>query len=212
MTTIERRIVNRKDIYYWKCDRPSAFYALEGTQKKKSNITEEQLHSLLKGHFGNNNFTFRPAGGQGNHLTYLVSYQYDTCFLRIEDGPECDSYIGIESKVMDLVRATDVATPKIYAVDSSRSNYPFAYQLMEFIGYPDLNSIDKNGQLEPLSLGSVIGENIARWQSINPIGFGLFNPESQKEGEPLLGLHNNYPDYFLLNWDRHLDFLTIKVY
>ena len=207
---MRNEITNRKDIYYWKCDRPSAFYALEGTQEEKSSITEELLYSLLKGHFGNNNFTFRPAGGQGNHLTYLVSYSGDTYFLRIEDGPECDNYIGVESKVMDLVRATGVPTPQIFAVDSSRSSYPFAYQLMEFIDYPDLNSIDKTGELNPFLLGTIIGENIARWQSIKPSGFGLFKPESQEEKKPLQGLHNCYLDYFFLNWNRHLDFLMSK--
>lgn len=206
----KNKMVNRKNIYYWKCDRPSAFYALEGKQEEKSNITENLLHSLLSDYFGDDGFNFRPAGGQGNHLTYIVSCKNIDYFLRIEDGPECDNYIGIESKVMDMVRACEVPTPKIFTVDSSRTCYPFAYQLMEFIDYPDLNSIDKKGLLDPLSLGEIIGENIARWQIIKPAGFGLFNPEFQKAGEPLYGLHENYPDYFLLNLDRHLDFLTLS--
>lgn len=201
---------NRKSIYYWKCDRTSAFYALEGPREEKSNIMDELLCSLLGKYFGNNSFTFRPAGGQGNHLTYLVLHKGITYFLRIEDGPEGDNYIGIESRVMDMVRACGVPTPRIFAVDASRSHYPFAYQLMEFIGSPDLNTLDKQGKLDAVLLGGAIGESIARWQTICPSGFGLFDPGPEREQGTLCGLNNSYPGYFFLNWQRHLDFLTSK--
>ena len=204
-------MINRKSIYYWKCDRPKAFYALnEKSQDNGVSISESDIFGLLYRHFGNNEFSFRPAGGQGNHLTYLVLHQKNNYFLRIEDGPEGDNYMGIEARVMDEVRASGVKTPRIFAVDSSRKNFPFAYQIMEFLDYPDLNSIDKKGKIDLLSVGMQIGENIARWQTIKPGGFGPFDPACLEKENRLQGLHGRYQDYFLLNWDRHLDFLESR--
>ena len=204
-------MINRKSIYYWKCDRPYAFYALDksGHKKEPSNL-EDSICALLHRHFGSKEFSFRPAGGQGNHLTYLVSHKRDTYFLRIEDGPEGDNYMGIEARVIDDVRTSGVKTPKIFAVDSSRKKVPFAYQIMEFLDYPDLNSIDKKGILDLVSVGVQIGENIARWQSIKTSGFGPFDPVILEKESRLQGLHDKYGGYFLLNWDRHLDFLESR--
>ena len=145
---------NRKSIYYWKCDRPYAFYALdESGQKKVSSNLEDTISTLLHRHFGSKEFSFRPAGGQGNHITYMVYSEEKPFFLRIEDGPEGDNYMWIEARVMDEVRACGVKTPKIFEVDSSRKNFPFAYQIMEFLDYPDLNSIDKKGKKEKQKKG-----------------------------------------------------------
>lgn len=202
---------NRKSIYYWKCDRPNAFYALsENGQKKEPSNLEDTISALLHRHFGSKEFSFRSAGGQGNHITYLVFSEGKTFFLRIEDGPEGDNYMGIEARVMDEVRACGVKTPKIFEVDSSRKNFPFAYQIMEFLDYPDLNLIDKKGKLDLRSVGVQIGENIARWQTVKPQGFGPFDPQTLLSESNLKGLHLKYQDYFLLNWDCHLDFLVTR--
>jgi fructosamine-3-kinase len=201
-------LTNRKNIYYWKCDRPNAFYALQDMSYKKNIlIPENLLYSLLSHHFESTEFSFRLAGGQGNHITYLVSFKGITYFLRIEDGPEGDDYMEIEAKILDEVRTLGVRTPLIFAVDSSREMVPFAYQIMEYMDYPDLNSLYKNGDLNMLEIARIIGENIASWQTIQCPGFGLFDPKILREKQQLKGLHNVYQDYYLLNWDTHLNFL-----
>jgi len=204
---------NRLGIYYWKCDRPNTFYALtEKPQESKSRVSDDLLIHLLSGRFGNNEFTFRSAGGQGNHITYLIYYKNDTFFLRIEDGPEGDNYMGIEAKVMDEVRAAGVKTPKIFEVDVSRQKVPFAYQIMELIDYSNMNSLEKKGELNLLTVGEQIGENVARWQTVIPKGFGPFDPACLAKENRLQGLYGRYQDYFLLNWNRHLNFLVDKLF
>jgi len=203
-------MLDRKSIYYWKCDRPNAFYALsESGQKKGPSNLEGIIPALLQRYFGSKEFSFRLAGGQGNHITCLVFSEGETFFLRIEDGPEGDNYMGIEARVMDEVRACGIKTPKIFEVDSTRNVAPFAYQIMEFLDYPDLNSINKKGGLDLLSVGVQIGENIARWQTVKPQGFGPFDPHALLS-DNLKGLHLKYQNYFLLNWDCHLDFLVAR--
>ena len=168
---------------------------------------EISVKALLSRIFGASSCSFRNAGGQGNHITYLVEIRGLTYFLRMEDGPEEDSYMEIEAKVLDLVRDSGVPTPIVYAVDATRREYPFSYQLMQFIDYPDLNSLYKKEPFEINQLGVQIGYHIALWQKIQPEGFGFFDPQKLSENSFLAGLHSTYRDYFLLNWERHLDFL-----
>jgi fructosamine-3-kinase len=201
---------NRIAIHYWKCDRPSAFYTLTNERLTTSDslAIEKSLRQQLESRFGNNSFSLRKAGGQGNHITYLAEYEKETYFLRLENGPEGDDYMEIEAKVLDMVRQAGVPTPKVYAVDATRSEVTFSYQVLEFSNYSDLNKIYKEGSLDLVSMAESIGKNIARWQSIRPSGFGPFDPGLLREYGELEGLHKTYPDYYFLNWDKHLDFLV----
>jgi hypothetical protein len=125
-------LTNRKNIYYWKCDRPSAFYALQGISfKKDSPISENSLVSLLSRYFGSNEFSFRPVGGQGNHITCLVVNKGNAYFLHVENGTEGDDYMEIEAKILDEMRTLGILTPKIFTVDASLKVVPFAYQIKD---------------------------------------------------------------------------------
>ncbi|MCE6990504.1 aminoglycoside phosphotransferase family protein [Dyadobacter sp. CY323] len=201
---------NRIAIHYWKCDRPSAFYTLTNERLTDSDslAIEKSLKHQLEKRFGIRSFSLRKAGGQGNHITYLAEYENDTYFLRLENGPEGDDYMEIEAKVLDLVRQAGVPTPKVYAVDATRSEVTFSYQMLEFSNYPDLNKIYKDGNLDLVRIAETIGENIAKWQSITPAGFGPFNPGLLRQYDELKGLHKTYPDYYFLNWNKHLNFLV----
>lgn len=201
---------NRKAIHYWKCDRPSAFYTLTNDRLTTSDsfLIEKSLMQQLEKWFGNKPFSLRKAGGQGNHITYLAEYGTETYFLRLENGPEGDDYMEIEARVLDLVRETGVPTPKVYAVDATRSEVTFSYQMLEFCNYPDLNKLHKEGNLDLVGLAEHIGGNIAKWQSITPGGFGPFDPGLLRDGSQLRGLHKTYPDYYFLNWEKHLNFLV----
>jgi Ser/Thr protein kinase RdoA (MazF antagonist) len=154
--------------------------------------------------------TIRPAAGQGNHLTYLACTQDATYFVRIEDGPEQDDYMEIEARALNEVRNQGVPAPRVLLVDSSRTEHPFAYQVLEFLDYPDLNRLYKENRLSLGSVARQIGENLARWQFIRPRGFGPFDPEALRTGDELVGLHPSYDGYFRLNWEKHLDLLTTR--
>ena len=54
-------------------------------------------------------------------------------FVRVEDGPERDDYIEVESRVLADVRALGIPAPRVFAVDASRQRVPFAWQVMECI-------------------------------------------------------------------------------
>ena len=190
----------RSAIYYWKCDRPAAFH---GTSETRPALDAELLVAL-RAHFPGEDIALTPAGGQGNHVTFRTRIAGEEAFVRVEDGPERDDYLDVESRVLDAVRALGVPTPRVLAVDASRARVPFAWQVLESIPHPDLNALHKRGELDLATVAHAIGAAIARWQSITPPGFGPFDSALPR----LEGYHASYADYFHLHLDRHLRFLA----
>jgi len=193
--------MSRRDIYYWKCDRPAAFH---GTQDKRQPTTpiEQQLVETLKQRVGSD-IQLAPSGSQGNHLTWNALVDGQPMFLRVEDGPEADAHLEVESGIMRAVAAAGVRVPRIHAVDASRSEVPLAWQLMERIPFPDLNQWFKSGELAVDQVAHEIGAAVARWQSITFSGFGPLEADGQAFG----GVHCSYESYFHTRLDHHLRFL-----
>lgn len=201
---------NRKSIYYWKCDRPSAFGTLntDGISDDDILSIRQSLMQLLTRHFNSPDFNLLPGGGQGNHLTFKAESKAGTYFIKVENGPEHDNYMEVEAHVLDLVRETGVPTPEVYKVDSSRKEVPYSYQFLQYFNDSDLNRLNKTGNINLIHIAREIGRNIARWQSVQPKGFGPFDPEVLKKTGILKGFHDSYTSYFHLNLDKHLLFLT----
>jgi aminoglycoside phosphotransferase (APT) family kinase protein len=195
----------RRGIYYWKCDRPAAFH---GTGEKRDEADVEalllaELHRQRPGQ----RITLRPHASQGNHLTWHLELNDAKLFVRVENGPEHDDYFEAELKVLMEVRALGLPVPKVHAVDARRVMVPFAWQVLDRIDCPDLNHWHNLGRLNLGDAAEKIGAAVARWQEIQPDGFGPFDTEALSYKQRLIGLHPSYSDYFLLNLDRHLTFL-----
>lgn len=199
----------RDSVYYWKCDRAYAFHSLLGHEDEASAIAAS-LRLVLDDYFQGGPYTLKPAGGQGNHITYLVSHRSRTFFLRLENGPEKDDYMEVESRLLDEVRAAGVPTPGVFHVDTTRSRVPYAWQLLEFMDVRDLNHFHKVGTLDQSRVFTRIGADIARWQSVRPSAYGPMMTSHLREQNSLRGLHPHYRDYFFLNWEKHLHFLVSK--
>lgn len=201
-------MITRQTIYYWKCDRESAFSG-ENKDKSEQEIFEIEysIHKILMGYFGDDTATIKTTNSQGNHFIYLVNHKNKKYFFRLENGSEGDNYMEVEANVLKRIKSIGIPAPIIYDVDSSRTKVPFSYQIMEFINYPDLNSIQKKTNLNINVIAEKLGEYMAKWQSITFDGYGPFNVRTLKTTGDLRGLHKNYKDYFLLNFDKHLHFL-----
>lgn len=202
---------DRRDIYYWKCDRP--FAQQELTQRRPPENSEEiaqVLDGLINRESSTGPYRVFPGGGQGNHLTYLAVNSHKKLFLRLENGPEGDDYMEIETRVIREVEALGIPVPAVYRVDVTRTEVPFAYQVLEFMDYPDLNQLHKEGNIHLGELARKIGQHVAQWQTLQPQGYGPFDVQAFRQHGRLEGFHRTYRDYFLLNWERHMDFLVEK--
>ena len=65
------KLNRRKNIYYWKSDRPYVDGNVQGLDKSNRGELEKMLREYLIIHFKKDLVGLRPAGGQGNHITYL---------------------------------------------------------------------------------------------------------------------------------------------
>jgi aminoglycoside phosphotransferase (APT) family kinase protein len=196
----------RSSIYYWKCDRPAAFHGTDGSARHAAYA--ERLATVLQARFPGQPLALRPAASQGNHITWRAKVAGMEAFVRVEDGPEHDDYIEVESRVLADVRALGVPAPRVLGVDASRRHVPFAWQVLEHIACPDLNQLYKAGRLALAQMAHPIGAAVARWQSLQPRGFGPFTSDVLRRQNRLEGFHPRYAAYFFLHLDRHLHFLV----
>lgn len=193
----------RDAIYYWKCDRPAALHGVSAQPNPASELLLPRLESLLREIFGES-VQLRMAGGKGNHLTYLLERSGTTYFVRVEDGPEGDGHLDVESRVLGEVAKAGVPVPRVLFSDASRRRAPFAVQVIEYFDCPDLNHFHREGRLPLVKMAAEIGRAVARWQTVRVNGFGPFNSES---GGQLIGYHRTYATYFRLHLERHLSLL-----
>ena len=194
--------MSRRDIYYWKCDRPAAFHGTQTRGAADADI-EQQLREALRQQFGTQAVTLSAGVGQGNHLTWNAEVNDQAMFIRVENGPEKDGHLAVESALMERVRAAGVSTPRVYAYDATRSRVSFAWQALERISAPDLNHWFKKGLLDVPRVALDIGTAVAQWQTITLLGFGILD-------ESVCGYHATYADYFHLRLDQQLHFLVAR--
>lgn len=172
--------MSRRDIYYWKCDRPAAFHGTQTRGDADAEI-EQQLRDALREHFDANAVLLSAGAGQGNHLTWNAEVDGQTMFVRVENGPEKDGHLAVESAVLDRVRSASVPTPQVFGCDATRHRVPFAWQALERIAAPDLNHWSKLGTLDVARIAFDIGVAVAKWQSVTFEGFGILEWSAQPE-------------------------------
>lgn len=197
----------RSASYYWKCDRPAAFHGTHVRNRDDTRVVAGLLDAL-KAQWPDQALQLQPAASQGNHLTFRATIGDKDSFIRVEDGPEKDDFLEVESEILRRVRTCGVPAPEVYAVDASRGRVPFAWQALENIKCPDLNKHFKEGTLDFPAIAMQIGQAMATWQGITPPGFGPMNPAKLRESGRLEGFHTTYAAYFHLHLDRHLAFLA----
>lgn len=196
--------MTRKHIHYWKCDRPAAFHGTDIRRENSADL-EAQLSKALASHFEVSQVTLEPGIGQGNHLTWKTEIDGVPMFLRVENGPEMDHHLAVESAILDHVRESGVRTPVVHGCDASRERVPFAWQALEYIADPDLNHWQKQGRLNTDAIAFDVGAAVATWQGVQLPGFGV--PD-----ENLHGYHADYLSYFHLNLERHLSYLVERAF
>ncbi len=201
------RSQDRTSIYYWKCDRAAAFHGTETLCPHAPGL-ERQLRAALARRFPHAALELTPADGQGNHRTFRLRLDELEAFVRTEDGPEGDNYFDVETVVTAELRRLGLPVPQVLACDCSRTDAPFAWQVLEYVPFPDLNQHHKQGALALEPLAERIGEAVARWQEAPVSGYGPFSAEAARATGRLVGLQPSYSHYLFLNLDKHLTFLT----
>lgn len=192
----------RNAIYYWKCDRPAA---LHGVRRSAEECIGEPdgLRELLRARFGGP-CELEAGGGQGNHRTFRFQQNDHRYFVRVEDGPEGDVNLSVESRLLEELAQAGVPAPQVWFTDVSRARVCGAVQVIEFLEWADLGALHRAGRLAFSAVARQIGRAVATWQGVPVQGFGPFQPAILQESGRLQGWHDSYRGYFHLNLDNHL--------
>jgi len=194
----------RQDIYYWKCDRPTSFHGLRTGAEEQSADLRPALAELLSPRFGDC-LELTPLSNAGNHRTFRLKHRAGLGFVRVEDGPEADRHLEIETRIIEAVGRTGVPVSKVLFTDASRAKHPFAVQVLDYLGVPSLHSFHLKEGLNLPVIARQIGRSVAQWQAVPVVDFGHFRHSSDAV---LRGTHAGYETYFTLNLERHLSVLT----
>ena len=199
--------MSRASIHYWKCDRASAF---QDRPRRSREAIEALLLTAIRTRLDDRSARLEPFSSQGNHLAWLARHAAGErlSFVRVEDGPERDDYIEVESHLLEAVRSECAPTPGAVAWDTTRQVVPFAWQIIDYVDRPSLQDWHKRGELDLDAIAWQIGRAIADIQRIAVAGFGPFRTDALRAAGSLRGYHASYADYFFLNLDAHLDILT----
>ena len=208
-------VIDRENIYYWKCDRENAFHGSRELGKRDASKVLREVEDYL-GEALKTAVSLRPSSAPGNHLTAIARIGKEEWFARIEDGPEQDPYMEVESRLLRDLADLDIPTPAVRFCDASRQHIPYAIQVLENIPHPTLNDCVKANETSPLHFAQEIGASVARWQEIDPGGYGPMRVSTLRDENRFEGCHRRYPDYFHLHLDDHLcrlvegDFLSLE--
>jgi len=202
--------MDRKDIYYWKCDRAAAFHGTSDYEHDQTALMAS-LERTLGARFGTDVSGLAVSCGQGNHRTFAAKLAGRDVFIRTEDGVERDDYLAVEAAVTRRVAACGVPVPETIAFDCSRS-CGFAWQIIPLLPFRDLNAFVKDGTIVWDGIAATIGAAVARWQEVTADGFGPFSAETALASGNLRALHPTYEAYYRLNLQRHLSFLCSNAF
>lgn len=198
----------RTDIYYWKCDNPTPVEQKRTYNDKYSATDLTGLASeIASAEYGTAPERVEPAGGQGNHYTYLLHYPDRTLFFRSDDGVAEDDYMEAENAVMKLVRKHGVPVPHVFASDASKGRFPVRYQILELVQGKSLNTFYDAGTLDIDAAAAKLGACMAKMHEIKLDGFGFLNTDTLRRSGEMIGLDTTNSAYFHKRLEAHLKYL-----
>ncbi len=200
----------RSDIFYWKCDSglsPEAKKRIYFQEKYDSPEWNASAYRIAEHFSGGTPESFQPLRADGNHLTYRFSASGKWYLLRLDPGGVEDDYMLAESTVMRLLHARGFPVPNVMETDISLREFPFRWQIMEFVNHPCLNTFAKDGTLEMLPIARQSGTFLAKLHMLRFPGFGFLNTDELQASGNLQGLDETCIDYFRKRLDIHLEYL-----
>lgn len=200
----------RHDIFYWKCDSNISFEnkrTLFFEDKYDKPGAREAFREIAGSFLGHAPESLRELRAAGNHLTYEISDSGKTWLLRADDGIGDDDYLFAESAVMNLLNERGMPVPRVYETDISKKKYPFRWQIMEFVRYPNLNKFYKAGTLDASAIAEQSGKFLAELHSVRLDGFGFLNTDTLQKDGSFEGIDCSCADYFNKRLESHLAYL-----
>ncbi len=170
---------------------------------------EPVVRDVFQHYYGSDPAEVKNNGGAGNHYTYIVTLEGgEKFFFRADDGKGNDDYMEAESAVMTAVREAGIPCPRIHHVDTSLTEFPVRWQIMDLVAGRGLDEFHRNSTLAIPEVGRQLGGYMARLHQLRYPGFGFINTEALRGTGEIQGLDAAHSSYFFKRLDDHLRFLV----
>lgn len=216
LVEINKRIVDRTDLFYWQSERKiTEQEAAEIWKDRHAKINNNDLLKVVNNALVGEkcvsidevNPNKQEANGSvnSNRIGYLESGK--KVIIRCHPRGVKNGYFYVESIVAKLVSKQGLPTYKTYAIHDCENENDCAFQVIERIEGINIDNFLKSNPSQEQKLVFEMGKTMAKIHKINVNGFGPFNNELAKKGI-LKGIHNSLYESVLAGLDFDLETLV----
>ncbi len=186
----------RTGIFYPKTDQIVSTEELEKLKRRYDSFPLGSVSQIIEELFGEKPKGIEQIKAWGiRHVLFRVLLRDSEVVFRANVTADRDDYFFVEKWAQDLLRKNGLPAYKVYAVDTSRKEFPFDYMVMEAVEGKDIESTWPLSPETEKSLMFQCGELLAKLHRIKTGGFGFFDEEKAKTGET---------DGSLSSWEEHV--------
>jgi len=127
----------------------------------------------------------KPESWSTSHVIYIVTVRERErpIVIRANIGwGKPETYMAVEKLITDRVATLNVPVNRILYVDTSRTVYPFDYQIQDMLEGVDIEANFHGTRQDYDQLSFDIGRYVAMWGELSLEGFGRFDPSLAAAG------------------------------
>jgi len=203
---------SRQNVFYWKCD------SVQSVEEKRQSYFSNKYNSKLTAaarsvacdFVGTESIDFQHLNVDGNHFVYKFTKDKKNYLLRTDDGLGEDNYMLAESSILNELIKNSLPVPNVYETNIEMNDYPFRYQILEFIDAVPLIEHYKENILNLDSIAQQSGKFLSTLHQHQFSGFGFIDTEYLKKTNALKGIDLSWKVYFEKCLTKHLKYLKEK--
>lgn len=214
--SINKRIIDRSDIFYWQAERKiSEEEAATIWKDRHSSIKNEELIQMVNKELKNDTcISIDPThpnnqeslgSVNSNRVGHLASGK--DVIIRCHPKGIKNGYFYVESLVADLLIKNGLPSYKTYTIHECKNSNDCAFQVIEKInGIAIQKFLEKNPEMEN-KIMFAMGKTLAKINKIKVEGYGPFDNELAKKGQ-LKGIHSTFYDSVVAGLEFDLNVLV----
>lgn len=208
--TLEQFVARKRTQFYFKTDAQLADTTLTGLKQRRQILRPffvPDVTRLCQSFFQKTMKSVVPLSSGGTfHLLYAVTDQNNAQYivrLNIPEFGEVAYEFLLDEWIYNLLSKNNLPTLHVHAIDLSRAQFLFDYQIIECAAGQQLSLLqDPETQYLPESILNSLGEILAKQHTIalkkfGPIDLNSLNAE-------VSGVHDLWKDYIFCNLDEHI--------
>jgi len=215
LQNINKRITDRKDVWFWQADLNISFVERQEIwADKHKGITNDELLSLVNKHIKDIPLASIEDYDENhqNNLGFVNSVRTGKLtngkdvIIRCHPRGIREEFFHVESLIADTIAGIGIPTYKTYFIHRLENENDIAFQLIEKCNGTALKYWFEKHPEDINKLMHDAGMILSKIHSIHTIGFGPFDSEQAKNGK-LIGIHKDFISSVRAGLNRNLKVL-----